>query len=738
MKFNLSVNNFTSGEWSPKMRARTDVQQYRNAAETMENFIPQLQGGAFRRPGTENIVLDTAQNTDLQTAYDAGNKFDIKSKIITAVLSNSKKMVTIALDGVPSTTWISHDSGANTETDLDVVASDADIAKSAKNIIYTQVGDVVVMVDSAGTIAPRVLTYSDAPNGGLFTVFTYIANSGWTATPYLPANALGSSVNLTTSGTSGTITITASGGFFASTHVGAWFKFSSGGNTGVARITGFTSSTVVTASVFVVLPLAGTYGTAAGTSWEESSWSDFRGWPRTVTAYEGRLFYGGSKLFPDTVWASAVDNYFYMMERPFEQDPLFADFTTDNTTAFSFTPNNSESSNIRSMTSGKNLFIVTDKSEMNVNSQQGIGKLDIKIESASAIGGDAIQPVRVNNFVTYMQKGGRKVRDIVFDFNTDQYKSNDLSFLADHLTVDFDFDSTDADDSFVDPIVETVAMTNENSGILCKTRNGRLLFLALDRDYQVNAWCRLTFGGTSEVRDYAMIKSVGVIEGAEGEGDRVYMIVVREIDSNPVVTFERMSLQNENTAQNLATFFPNFVDCRTVGTSVNPTIGDVWSGFSLYEGETLQVMLEGVYVGDLVVDGTGQITIPAPTLAGFTTAPTRMYAGFGYTSTLKPLPPELGNQVPDSAQGFTKRVDEIIIKFYLTRGAKYGYKLGSLIDIDFKNPNEAMNATPTFYTGIQRLKFATDYSREPQVIIQQNKPYPCNVLAVVCKGVTYD
>jgi hypothetical protein len=43
--------NLTSGVFSKKMRGRIDLQRYYNAADTIRNFLPLVQGGVTRRPG---------------------------------------------------------------------------------------------------------------------------------------------------------------------------------------------------------------------------------------------------------------------------------------------------------------------------------------------------------------------------------------------------------------------------------------------------------------------------------------------------------------------------------------------------------------------------------------------------------------------------------------------------------------------------------------------------------------
>ena len=42
-------NDFTSGEIDPKLRARTDISQYKSALTTAQNVSIQPQGGAVRR-----------------------------------------------------------------------------------------------------------------------------------------------------------------------------------------------------------------------------------------------------------------------------------------------------------------------------------------------------------------------------------------------------------------------------------------------------------------------------------------------------------------------------------------------------------------------------------------------------------------------------------------------------------------------------------------------------------------
>lgn len=57
----VAYKNFTGGEVTPTLSARYDLGRYANSMKIMENFLPNLHGDAYRRPGTyflENLGAD--------------------------------------------------------------------------------------------------------------------------------------------------------------------------------------------------------------------------------------------------------------------------------------------------------------------------------------------------------------------------------------------------------------------------------------------------------------------------------------------------------------------------------------------------------------------------------------------------------------------------------------------------------------------------------------------------------
>lgn len=63
LKINPVQTNFTSGELSPWLLGRSDIERYLNGAEILENFSSRHQGGIVRRRGTRNVCRTAAQGT---------------------------------------------------------------------------------------------------------------------------------------------------------------------------------------------------------------------------------------------------------------------------------------------------------------------------------------------------------------------------------------------------------------------------------------------------------------------------------------------------------------------------------------------------------------------------------------------------------------------------------------------------------------------------------------------------
>jgi hypothetical protein len=98
---------------------------------------------------------------------------------------------------------------------------------------------------------------------------------------------------ITPSATTGSINLVASAPMFYSGHIGALWRIKHGTTTptwGYVQITAVTDTTHAAATVKKTLG-----ATTASTGHCEGAWSDYRGWPRAVGFWQGRLYFAGSQ-----------------------------------------------------------------------------------------------------------------------------------------------------------------------------------------------------------------------------------------------------------------------------------------------------------------------------------------------------------------------------------------------------------------------------------------------------------
>ncbi len=756
MKFQQALNNFTSGEWSPKMLARTETDQYARSCELLENFFVQMQGGAFKRPGFRSVG-------QFGSTYQGILNNATNLRIFPWVLSDGSKYLIVTTNDRPVT-------GTNPWFIIDLVASAIYNVTSGSftspdlqtanlpTAQYAQVGDLFFFV--CGDVIPRTLRKVAGPAfildtveqgfllpiGGVGGGSTVQDTGKYRAVPYGNFNSSGVGGTITVTGTfsiGGAVNLVSSADIFTSAMTAGptYMRFTSGGNTGVLTITAYTNSQHAAGKVDSVgLPGASgdTYGTASGTAWEMSAWNSSYGWPRTIVPFQGRLIYGGNTNSPDTLWGSEIGNIFQLMEVPLAQavapQPTFADYAANNSRPFTIVPNSKEASNIRALCASDTLLVNTDRSEIVAQGAQGaLGANDVELKSSTSFGAEFVQPIRINNYSTFVQRGGRKIRDVIFSFQEDQYKSNDLMFVSEHLTSG-------------DPIQELVCAEIGSSIAFARTYKGNLLSVTLDRDYQVNAWSRHTLGGSYSggkpvVLALASVPANFFNSSQPTDQDQVYALVKRTINGATKVSLEVMAriYNPDDTIQTLTlngVEYPEYVDYgrHLVNLVMGVPTATTTFTFTDLANETVSVLADGSYIGEFTLNNSGVLTLP--------TAKTAVLIGYKYTANLQPSPVEQGSQI-GTAQGIQKRAHEVFIRLWNTIGGiNYGTKLpGTVVNqmyaLDIPGatlpvPFSKLATTDTF------IKMPSGYSRRYSVLVQSTLPLPCNVLGLALQGMGYD
>jgi hypothetical protein len=153
-------------------------------------------------------------------------------------------------------------------------------------------------------------------------------------------------------------------------------------------------------------------------------WTPGSGYPRACGSFQGRLIMGGWTASPQQVIAS----------KPGEWRDLSITSTPVPTDAIDFTL--TAVGTIQWIVGQKALLIGTQNGEHQVGSQGGVLQTgDIDIRQMSAYGSRHSQPADVGDQVLYISPDGRKLRAAEVSRDIEGWKSTDLTFASEHITL---------------------------------------------------------------------------------------------------------------------------------------------------------------------------------------------------------------------------------------------------------------------------------------------------------------
>jgi hypothetical protein len=768
MKFNAPINNFTSGEWSPKMRSLVDAQEYGKSCKEITNYFVQMQGGAQYRAGTQALNIGSTYQTLLNNALAAGGFDPSKDfKIIPYSHSNGFNTMVLLTTGNNAVDLL-------TGQVFDIIGGATTAAWTVKDVQYAQVGDILVLTCASGSFEPCMFYYSPTASSSYYLTslssFMTPIISRTRIMPYLPIEALSSNVAMTLVGpgpyvVGGSYSLLSSSAYFNSNMVGKFVRVAQGLiEDGIFKITAFGTSTAVTVqlmSSIASLTAGFAYGSAANPAsfWQISAWGNDSGWPRTVVSFQGRLIFGGTSTYPDTLWGSRISSIYDFQEVPDVNTTgvggyASSAFTSDNSRPFQLRPTVAQSSYIATMSAGKTLSIHTDTAEIVAYGSNGaLGPNNVEFTSSTSFGSARTQAVRINGYETFVQANGYKLRDIIYNFNQDQYNSTDLSFLGEHLFIretNFEIESAGVSDASrfwpIDDILECVKYEGRSSFMFVKTRRGNLRYVTLDREYKVNAWGRVFFGDdqvqTFPYSNAPKVLAIGVASFGAG-ANTIYVLTKRIFDGVSRVcieTLDRLAVESDNIQPPNEVYNPyiapgNYLDYSTACTALAATPTTSWSvqvgaTSPRYANTTVSVFADGSYIGEVTLgsDNDGAFTLARE--ASYVTV------GFKYKGKLITSGIESGGQfgIP---LGRPKRLDKVVTRFYKTGSGKIG-RDDQLEEFVMRPASTPMGQPTPYFTGDKEVTFPLGYDKDYSVTIEQDKPYPMYIVSIAAHGMSYD
>lgn len=713
-KLQILTSNFTAGEFSPRLRGRSDIEKFNASAELLRNVVILKQGGATIRPPLEYTgEVKVSSQTARVIAF-------VFSRVDAYLLEFGNLYMRVWRDGVytgyeiatPYTDAQLADLDFSQGADTMIVTHDtvypqrirrfADTRWTIDNVPFkpAALGEVghrsstVNMTISATAVgAARTLTASAAFflagdigrvmtwDGGealITAVASSVSATATVTTAFGAATSTGPAwvlmgtpqTQITASakdpvGAVITLTAPAAADTWRAADVGAYVEI----NGGLVRIDSITS--VLIASGTIMRELLSTTATPSG-AWvlKSSLWNATDGYPQTCTFYEQRLWFGNSRKYPQSKWGSRSGLYFDFTPGTADDSAVYKTVASDQVNPIQY------------LLSATSLITLGYGGEFESRGgvEKPITQLNMQIKSQSEWGADRVRPETVGKEILFVERGGKALRSL-FPIQVEGFDSNDVSVYSEHLLADG---------------VKCMSFERRPESVLwVATKTGALLAFTFNTEQKLIAWTSGTTDGFVE----------WLISLPAGATDKTYALVRRTING---VTKRYIEYLNWGATN-------GFHDSR-ISQTASPAKA-TWTGLGHLEAKTVRAHADGVFMGDFVVTA-GAITLPRVASA--------VIVGLPLDAKIVSQAPEVGTGTGTS-QGQNMSTHRIQVRLLNSIGLTIQNQ-----DVPFRafGPLVLDQAIPAF-TGIKDITNFGWAEGESPITIEQKQGYPMTVLAII-------
>lgn len=460
-------------------------------------------------------------------------------------------------------------------------------------------------------------------------------------------------------------------------------SYPGGGASGKVRILDVTTNTTATAEVLDELS-----STSATRDWQEGDWSDKYGWPTSVALYEGRLWWFGR----DRVWASISDAF-----ESFDID--FAGDAGPIVRSIGYGP-------VEVINWGlplARLVLGLQGSEASVRSSrfdEPLAPANFGIKDFSTQGSARVTAIKVDTRGIFIQKSKRRVYQIMFNLEEQDFQSVDLTALIP------DIDSN---------LTQIAVQRQPDTRIHILREDGAVMVLVFEQKEEVFCWYKVETDGVIEHM---------VVLPDEAE-DRVYYYVRRTINGQTVRYIEKFALDSECVGGTLNRQADAFI---AITQASSTTI----TGLSHLEGEEVVVWANGKDLGNYTVT-SNQIT-------GVSEAVTTAIVGLEYVATFKSAKLAYGAQL-GTALTQIKRIDHVGLILYNThaQGIEHGQSFTTMDNLPMMRAGAAIDEDEVFTEFDEPLLVTPGkWDTDSRLCLRATAPRPCTVLGAVVAMTTHE
>lgn len=436
-------------------------------------------------------------------------------------------------------------------------------------------------------------------------------------------------------------------------------------NDGAAKITEVISPTEV--KVSVVTDFANTDKTQV---YALSSWNDDSGYPKMACFFQDRLVLAATKKEPYSIWMSRTGDY-----PNFGIEKVDGGVTDDSAIkADLITRNGFE---ILHLVPAKDLVILTTGNEWIIEGSSVITPAKINPRPQTMRGSNTCPPQHIGNRIVHVQRSGKTVRDLGYQYDADNYNGDDLTLLATHLTEGH-------------KLVSSAYIQEPNSTLYYVRDDGVLLSLAFIKEQNVFAWSHHTTDGK-----YKKVASI-----PNGANDVLYVTVER----NGKTYIERFNPNLE-----AAVYMDSYVTGS--GSSVEA---------SHLIGKTVQVLAGGTRMQDAVVPENG--------LVAFGQSFSNITIGLAYETRVEQPGPDIGLK-EGTMQARISKINTVVLRVEKSYGGHIGYTFKDK-DMDELRYEDY----ETLETGdiVQQMPIADIGSNtKNHICIKHDEPFPFELNAII-------
>lgn len=666
-------SDFSGGALDPLLLGRIDIEQYKRGLEEAKNVVVLPQGGFERRPGTR-FMLDLTSHLGSGITSSQGIRlipfeFSTTQSYMLAFVKNS----TGSSNNVRMFVFANkvQITGINGGSDAYLQVSMGNIDLSKLN--YTQSADTLILVHEDMAPISIVRGGSDATWTASTISLTIPKHAFTLATTQISGNVTPSSV-------SGSITLTSAGSSFTSGNVDQYFTRDDG--FGRVRIVEYVSATELIGVVEV--PFLNTTAIADSAhhleTGYEDAWSTSRGWPRSATFHEGRLFFGGSKSLPNSLWGSKVNDFYnFKQSQALDDDAINASLSSDRVNA------------VTNLFAGRDLQIFTTGGEFFVQQTEvtPITPTNLTVKSATKNGSkEGIRPVQTADATLFIDRNGGGLREYLYNDAQLTYNANNVSFFSSHL------------------IKTPLKMAMRQS---TDTDEGDLLLI--------------TNGSDGSMACFSVLRPLNVVAASEFTTDGnfldvavditdIYTVVQRTISSATKYYLELFDSQR-TTDCNLQFYSGSSSPDGSLPSNTSIT------GCSHLEAKSVKVLRDGFVLLDKTVSSGGLTIDVAPT--------SYVEVGLDYTVEVKTLPSE-PNLSSGPVQSRKRRIMEVTPILKSTQNVSVNG-----FDVQFRSLSDTLGTTISSFTGRKRIGPLLGFSETAQITFSQSQPLFMTVLSVEYK-----